>query len=318
MAQDFTTTGLLADIKRKCFIPIAQTTFSDTDLLAMADEELQIGIVPLIMSVREEFFVTWKEYNVTGLTSSFSIPPRAIGSKLSKVTMIVDPTASDVPNEVLLPQLNADQAVFNTVFNNYLAIPAFYLQNNQLFLSPGGQQYAGQTLRQYYFRRPNQLILTSGCSTITSITDNIATVNLIPSTFGTGSLYTITSDVVKANPGFDLLGMDLSLTVNTVDNTITFTDDLADLDIQVGDYICLAGETPVPQIPVEVHTLLAQRTAVKVLEALGDEKNFAIASKKLVDMEHRITGLLSNRVEGAARKVVNNYSTLSTNPFGRF
>lgn len=320
MGFNYTTTELLADIKRKAFIPISQTTFSDADLLDMADEELQIGVVPLIMSTREEYFVTYFEYEVQGDTNEFAIPPRAIGAKLRNITVVVNNSSGQdgTPNEVSLPQIDADQSAFNNNYNNYLAIQAFYLRNNEVKLSPSANVFSGQILRLYYFNRPNKLIEVSECSQITAIAGNVCTVNVIPADFGTGSLYTITSDVVKSRQGFKNLAEDIELTVNTTDSTITFPVDPNDLNITVGDYICLAGDTPVPQIPVELHTLLAQRTAVKVLESLGDEKNFALASKKLAEMQKSILGMISNRVEGASRKVVNNYSTLNSSNRSRW
>lgn len=318
MGFDYSTTGLLADIKRKSFIPISQTTFSDADLLAMADEELQIGVVPLMMTTRAEYFVTFADYDVDGTVNAFAIPPRAVGAKLRNVTILVSPGTDGLPNEVNLPQIDLDQASFDNNYNAYLAIQAFYLRDNDVRLSPSAQTFVGQQIRMYYFNRPNKLIQTSECSTISSISGNVATVNLIPTGFGSGTLYTITADVVKYNQGFKNLAEDLTLTVNTTNNTITFSSDPALLNISAGDYICLAGESPVPQIPVELHTLLAQRTAVKVLESLGDEKNFAIASKKLAEMQKAVLGMISNRVEGAARKVVNNNSTLNNSRFRRY
>ena len=52
-------------------MPISQITFSDDDLLAFADEEMQIGIVPLLMSVREDYLVTFKEDNITSNKTSY-------------------------------------------------------------------------------------------------------------------------------------------------------------------------------------------------------------------------------------------------------
>lgn len=315
---DFTTTELLADIKRKSFAPISQITFTDDDLLSMADEEIQTGIVPFIMAVREEYLVDYVEYVVDANIRNYDIPRRAIGAKLRDVTVLINPTNNQQPNERSLPEINAEEAVFNNNFNNFLSLQAFFLRDNQVVLSPSANSFAGQTLRLYYFKRPNKLITTANCSQITSISGNTAIVNLVPSVFGSGTTLSIISDVVTANPPFELLTMDITLSVDTTTNTITFPADLSTYNISVGDYICLAGESPIPILPVEVQTLLAQRVAVKLLASMGDEKNFQIATNRQLEMEHNIRDLLSNRVEGANRKVVNHFTTFNVNPFRRF
>jgi len=316
---NYTTTELLADIKRKAFVPISQITFDDPALLSVCDEEIQTGIVPLLMSVREEYLVDYVLLPVDGTTASFDIPSRAIGAKLRNVTILVNPTVqAEQPNERSLPEINAEDAVFNNYFNNFLALQAFFLRDNQVILSPAASSFAGQTLKLYYFKRPNKLILTSACSQITSVSSNQAIVNLVPTNFGTGGTLSITVDVVKAKPPFELMTMDLDITIDTTTNTATFPADLSTYGISTGDYICLAGESPIPILPVEIFSLLAQKVAVKLLASLGDDKNFQIAADRLKDMEHNIRELISNRVEGATRKVVNQYTTFNQNPYRRF
>lgn len=324
---DFTTTELLADIKRKAFVPISQITFSDTDLLNMADEEIQIALVPFIMKVREEYLVDSVDIAVDGTTRTFEMPARAIGAKLRNVTCLINPN-NDInqPNERKVPEINAEDAVFNNNFNNFLSLQSYFLRENNIILSPGASSFAGQTLRMYYFKRPSKLVLTSSCAQVTAINGQQAIVNLVPTNFGTSGTLTITADLVKASPPFRLYGMDLTVTIDTTTNTATIpvnTNILIDAGnpnygIQVGDYICLSGESPIPTLPVELFSLLAQRVAVKILASLGDNSNFQIATDRLKDMEHNALELISNRVEGSNRKVVNQFSTMNLNPFRRF
>ena len=315
---DSTTTELLADIKRKSFVPTSQITFSDSDILAMADEELQTGIVPFLMAVREEYLVDFFDQLVTTTQAEYALPRRTIGAKLRAVTVLINPNNQDQPNERKLPEINAEDAVFNNNFNNFLSLQAFYLRNNVVVLSPGASSFAGQTLRMYYFKRPSKLILTSACSKITSITNTTCIVNLVPTNFGTGGVISITADVVKSTDPYQITSMDLSLTIDPSTNTVTFPSDIASMGINIGDYICLAGESPIPLIPLEVFSLLAQRVAVKILQALGDNANYNVASQRLQEMEHNVRGLISNRVEGSNRKVVNQYTTFNVNPYRRF
>lgn len=315
---DYTSTELLADIKRKAFVPISQITFDDAAILSMADEEIQTGMVPFLLEVREEYLVDYIDYTVNGDTRAFDIPTRAIGAKLRQVTVLIGSNDPDQPNEKNLPQMNADEAVFNNSFNNFLSLQAFFVRDNQIILSPGATSFAGYILRQYYFKRPNKLVQTSDCAQIVSISGNTVVVSLVPTKFGSGNAVNITSDIVKGSPPFKLLGMDLPLVVDTTTNTITFPNTVSSYNIQVGDYVCLQGESPIPILPVEMFTFLAQRVAVKLLMSMGDEKNFQIATDRLKEMDHNVRNLLSNRIEGNVRKVVNQYSAFSNPGFRRF
>ena len=73
-------------------------------------------------------------------------------------------------------------------------------------------------------------------------------------------------------------------------------------DVVVGSYITEAEETIVPNMPTELHPILAQRVAVSCLEAMGDEQNKQSAERKLAKMEQDAGTFLDNRVEGANTK----------------
>lgn len=71
----------------------------------------------------------------------------------------------------------------------------------------------------------------------------------------------------------------------------------------VGDVIALPEETIIPQIPVELHSMLAQRAAMRCLEALGDSQGLQNAAAKLADMENKTGMLIDNRVESSPKKI---------------
>jgi hypothetical protein len=106
--------------------------------------------------------------------------------------------------------------------------------------------------------------------------------------------------------------------INQVSKQISFiATDIPDLI--VGSYITLAEETFVPNIPTELHPILAQRVAVACLEAMGDEQNKQSAERKLATMEKDAATFLDNRVEGAMQKIKSRHSPLvnTLNTLGR-
>jgi hypothetical protein len=320
---NYTNDNLLADIKRRTFMPISQITFTDDDLLDFADEEIQTGIVPLLMSVREDYLVTFKEDTIAINKNSYGMHPRAIGQKLSDVTVVFSNSDPTTPNETSIPRIQSDQAVSGLV-NGY---PGFYLRNNKVILQNPGT-FSGQKLRQYYFLRPSKLVPTNQACQISRVGPNSlgnpllanqVEVNFIPSDFGTNLTFTQTVDLNRNVPGFEILNMDIQAQFNVNTLVVTFPS-LTSFpeDLEVGDWICLAGQATIPQVPVELHPILAQRVAIKVLEAMGDVSNLQLAQGKLKEAEKSVLGLLSNRVEGEPQKIVNPYSTLRIFPWRRF
>lgn len=90
--------------------------------------------------------------------------------------------------------------------------------------------------------------------------------------------------------------------------------------LNTNDVIALPEETSIPQIPIELHAMLAQRVAMRCLESLGDTAGLQAAAAKLADMEIKTGNLLNDRVESAPLKIVPRHSLVrknSRNSYGR-
>ena len=66
----------------------------------------------------------------------------------------------------------------------------------------------------------------------------------------------------------------------------------------------VAAEAPVVQLPPELHNLLYQRTLCRVLQSIGDLQALQAAEADAAQMEKDAVGIIANRVEGEAKKVV--------------
>ena len=143
-------------------------------------------------------------------------------------------------------------------------------------------------------------------------------------TFPTHFSTTCVFDFVQGLSPNKIIGFDRCVaSVSSTNKTITFVlNQLTTLDLfsitpqqltfDVGDYIMKAEETIVPQLPTELHPIIAQRTAVKMLEALGDVEGMKMAQNELERMEYNAMTLIDNRVEGAPQKVTNRHSILKS------
>lgn len=97
---------------------------------------------------------------------------------------------------------------------------------------------------------------------------------------------------------------------------VSSTVQLTLANIQVNDYICLANEAIIPQIPPDLHNGLAERTASRILAAIGDQSGLQASMQKIAEIEQRQGNLLDNRSEGTPQKVVNRHSMLRYGKMG--
>lgn len=324
MSKVLTSSGLISSIKRRAMIPSDQSTFTDDDFLDMLNEEIQYFAVPHLLRSHEEYLMVFEDFALDGTTNEYEIPYRAIGNKLRELSYVTNAsglTGSNTSEQVFeLSRISVEDL---PDYNNYFSssyTENFYLKGNKVVLL-GEFALTDAVLRMHFYLRPNHLVLEKNVGTISGIdtTNGIITVSNFPTTFSSLPLM----DFVKHKSPNTILDYDLQPTaVNSSTKTITFA--AADLpsDLEVGDYLCLAQETPVPQFPAELQGILAQRVAVAALEALGDQEGLVSAQRRLQDMEKASTDLIENRVEGAPEKINSRHSALkeaviSSSGFGR-
>jgi hypothetical protein len=135
----------------------------------------------------------------------------------------------------------------------------------------------------------------------------------VPSGITAGSLV----DILQTDGGHNTLAFDVRLGQNTVSMTsITLTEDQLPDDFVIGDYICAQYECIVPQVPTDLHNLLAERTCARILESLGDKDGLQTANAKIAELEGRQSTILDNRVEGSPQKVLNRNGLLRSGRVG--
>jgi hypothetical protein len=267
----------------------SDATLSDADLLRFADQETQGGIVPLMMSVRQDYFTTHDDVAIApgAAQNTLRIPTRAIGSKVLDVELIG--ASGEFVN---VSQINSDAKDG--------AAPGFWVEGNTivLYLGASGGAWSYSTCRLSYYQRPNRLVLPAAVGTISNIVGLAVTVAAMPATI----VSTEPVDLVRAYPGHESLDTDRDDHA-VVANTITFTGTLPS-DLAIGDYVCLAEESPVPQLPTELQPVLVQRVVVRALEALNDRSGLEAAAAKLQVLEAAALKLIAPRVDGEPKRIV--------------
>lgn len=312
MSNVLTSSRLINSIKRRGMIPSDQRTFDDADFLDMLNEEIQYFGVPHLMRTHEEYLVYSVDVSLVSGQSSYAIPERALGNKLREVSYVTNVsgiTGSNTGEQIYeLSRIKIDDL---PDYNNYASSTytnAFYIKNDKIVLL-GEIPQDNSVLRMYFYLRPNTLVDEDRVGVIESIdtVGGVITVTTFPDNFSSIPQM----DFVKSKTPNTILSYDAQPTaVNSVTRTITFDADDLPSDLAVGDYLCNAQETPVPQLPVELHAVLAQRVTVAALEALGDQEGLVTAQRRLEMMEKSTNDLIDNRVEGALEKITNRHGPL--------
>lgn len=149
--------------------------------------------------------------------------------------------------------------------------------------------------------------ITSNSANIVVATRDGVQVETMPEHFIDGMLI----DFLQTEGGHKTYSFDIKVPRNGVSGNVVFFNDgdIPDKFV-VGDYICEQYECIIPQIPSDLHNLLAERTCARILESLGDYEGAAKQDAKVSNLEGKQGTLISNRTEGSVRKVFNRHSLL--------
>lgn len=260
---------------------------SPAQILEYATEELRSYVTAFLKGIREEFIIVLLDIAVTG--GVVPAPPRAVGAALRTIGW-VESNGRERP----LPRIEPENA--GSLEGQTADHPRGYMfQGNNFILLPAP---TSGTLRLRYQQRPGQLVEVTSCAQITDIDTDTFTLTFagIPPAFTDAVLY----DMVSSTPNFVALGIDQQ--PFTVSPTEIVFESLPE-GLAIGDWLCLAGETCIPQVPTEVFDLLAQAAAYKIAQSTGSQRAPNIKTG-LDDLHKQMTQILSPRSDGSARPVI--------------
>lgn len=308
---EYDTNELISDIQQRGSLPANDLRFTDALILAAATRELREGVAPLLVASRAEHMVYTSTTTVVSGTAQYRMPSRAVGGALRDVNFTPS-GAGSVPQR--LRELSSDEVEIIGNSNNQGTPSAYYVRNYYVVLVP--QPNLAGTLTMPFYARPNRLVLAglagvSGARAVACFTASYNTVTGSlqltvdgdpPAVVNGGIAGSQALDIVRAGPGFE------TLTTTTQSNTTiveaspnvwlyTITGFTANPGVEGGDYICVPGEAPVPQVPVELHGLLAARTAKRLVASTGDDRWESLAVD-VAELEQKAKDWLAPRVAG--------------------
>lgn len=292
-----TSDTLIQSAVRKAGLPRSQNVFTDDDFLAFANEEMDLGLVPSILSSREDYLMYTEDIAIDTNQTRYDIPARAIGNKLRDVSFV--DTAGSIAEMSRIPVDYVSD--YNSGYTYGRQAYIYYVENNQIVLVGTGSGLTPGFLRMTYYMRPNRLVLLNQVGIIQNIdtVNNSIVVNAVPSNFSTQLKY----DFVSVTSPHKTIAKDLSPSViNPTTKVIQFTT--LPTGINVGDHISISETTAIPQVPSDLQAVLAHRVAARCLEALGDQEGLQAANVKLAEYEQKTQTLIDDRVEASPEKII--------------
>jgi hypothetical protein len=295
---DFTTSGLINNVRLRITMPGFQQLYLDSDILTVLNDEYMSTILEWILSVREEYLVNYVDYaiptnisNVEGAADvTFNIPADAIGGRLRDV-FVVNESNGEMMS---LNQLDLDKVASWGYNYGWLRNAGFYLNNNQIILYPADG--AAGTLRVYYYQRPYELCLNTNAAEILSIdtVNNLFTVSYLPSNWSVGTVICATENDQP---------FEQSVTGVAITSISYPTIGIADVSkLKIGQWVTLDGQTVFPKVPKEIWRLIPQAASVNILKSLADP-NWQVAQSTYDQMSKKLLNLIGDRVTGEPKKI---------------
>ncbi len=275
-------------------MPASQSLLDNPAILSMADKVITGHIVPILVSLRQDYFVTNSEVATVADQASYDIPYRALGRGLRDLKIIDGSgTTRDL---ALVPLEDAHR------FNQTTTVHSFYFKGDKVVLIPTPSD-ALSSLQFWFENPPQKNVETSAAVQVYAIdtTTGIVTfTGAVPSTMTTGVLV----DFVKGKQGNSTIGMDIAITAVA---TPAVTFDPADLpdDLAIGDWMTLAQTSPVIQLPDDCVPLLETRTGQRILRALGDYEAASAMNDEIKDEEKNLKLTLEPRIQGEPTVIMN-------------
>jgi len=194
----FNSSDLINAIKRKIAMPLSQVTFSEADILAFCNEEMAISQVPSVMVFHQEYFAYKVVTPLVSGISRYPIPDRSIGMRLRDLAW-----SDTAGNYFEMTRINADdKAYFQRNIGSNQAIHKFYLEGNDVVLTPSLVGVTTGNLNFFIFLRPNQLVDVTRACTIQSFQKDITVSH---TSMAVGDSITITSGNNEVSPSALLL-----------------------------------------------------------------------------------------------------------------
>lgn len=279
-----TTFDFLLNVKRRAQLPEDGGTLSTDDILAFATDELQNVVMPRLMSVNEWHYA----FSYTESLSSerqYRINPRAAGNRIISVELLDGSEYRFIRLTHPLTQ-DRDNGECYSVYGNKIVL-------SDAVPSSG-------TMRIRAVLRPAQLTQT-GCSFITGVNTGANSVTIDSSDFNNGDVV----DVSWYSSPYEVEVVDAVVASGGTTTTLVLSGTTVSSSWVDKTKLNPAETSEEIPLPDELHDYLAQKVAIRCMEARGFTQDMNNHLRKLQDLEMAFDKLVAPRNKGEFKAIVN-------------
>ena len=246
----------------------------DPVLLEYISEELDSKIVPSIIRTREEFLTVTSRIPLVAGVTKYRIPPRAVCQRLRDFTYVDSagnrtPFGSDPIRREELHHYNIGTASEPL---------GFFLEGPYIQMVPISGSYTG-FLELAFYMRPSKLVMADDIRRIIMV-DLVTGICSLDSDLPTNWTTANQFDIQTPLPGGELKIYDAVASQvggAGLESQITFTTKIdgsvyGSNPVEIGDYLCLAGQCAQIMIPEDLLPQLIESVVNRIMYSGGDYK----------------------------------------------
>lgn len=260
-----TTSDLVTAVRRKGQIPDA-SDYTDAEILAEADDVISGRLTEAVAGLSNGFYVRYIDITMVAGTARYALPTRSVADTVEHVA-VLQSDATERP----LGRLRGSDAMYVAGSSG---TPYHYtIEGADLLLYPSPA--VAETVRvRYQIRRAKLTAVGTNAFQITVVNAagrRVEFVGTVPATWTTFATITSKLDLISRSAWSNYLDIDRVVTGYVQGSPSSVTSDGTALPsgLLVGDYVTVAGYTPVVQLPDELHAALANATAAAILGQRG-------------------------------------------------
>ena len=302
--MSFSVANFITDARILGGIP---TALSSTNLLAIADRELQTKVIPLLLSLREDFYSCDYYSALVANVGRYEVPRRAMGGRIRALWL----QRSDGTLKSLR-RVTPEEA--HTLTLTALGEPeCYWLQGGEIRLNPlpaDGSAFLKYLIHARPGRMFETVVVGTNISSISGITYSGG--NFLVAVYASGGMtgYSGPVDIINSGiGGSEIRCVDMTPSAVTA-NQYTFPQsygvpsDLAAAGALFnGDYIVQAETTPYVPVPGDSYSLLLYATVAAYLRSAGYLDEAAAMADEAKTIARDMHAMLSPRTDGRSHYV---------------
>lgn len=299
MADRFTTDNLIVGVQERVSIPTNQVLLQSASLIRFCDRAIQSYLIPILVSLNQNFFLRRLTLPTINGQHEYRIPDRLVGRTTTDLKL--NDGADNIRDIALVTVEDNHRFVDGTPPHS------FHFMRDTIRMIPAPT--SDDMLIEFWASvAPNRLILTTDAAQVTAISGGDITVNNVPSSLVIGAEV----DFLQGISGYDFKNIDKAIT-NVNGSIISFATADVPSDLEIGDWIAPARESPVVQLPDECQPYLETLIARRVMLAVGDFETANELGKDEREEKDNLLKLLEPRIRTEPTKIINRTGLLKAN-----